>query len=78
MTLLAYPNRGQSVSQSVSPESADKSFDGSYTQNPLPFYLAGDDAFPLENNIMKPYSQRNLSDEKKDLQLQAFQSTTDQ
>ena len=60
------------------PESADKSFDGSYTQNPLPFYLAGDDAFPLENNIMKPYSQRNLSDEKKDLQVQAFQSTTDQ
>ena len=47
------------------PESADKSLDGSYTQNPLPFYLAGDDAFPLENNIMKPYSQRNLSDEKR-------------
>ena len=46
------------------PESTDKSFSDSYTQKPVPFYLAGDDAFPLENNIMKPYSQRNLSEEK--------------
>ena len=46
-------------------ESTDKSFDGSYTTKPVPFYLAGDDAFPLENNIMKPYSQRNLSEEKR-------------
>lgn len=47
------------------PESTDKSFDGSYTNKPVSFYLAGDDAFPLENNIMKPYSQRNLSEEKR-------------
>ena len=46
------------------PESTDKSFDGSYTNKPVSFYLARDDAFPLENNIMKPYSQRNLSEEK--------------
>ena len=31
----------------------------------IPYYLAGDDAFPLENNIMKPYSQRHLSEEKR-------------
>lgn len=47
------------------PESTDKSFDGSYTNKPVSFYLAGDDAFPLENYIMKPYSQRNLSEEKR-------------
>ena len=47
------------------PESTDKSFYGRYTNKPVPFYLAGDDAFPLENNIMKPYSQRNLSEEKR-------------
>ena len=47
------------------PESTDKSFYGSYTNKPVPFYLARDDAFSLENNIMKPYSQRNLSEEKR-------------
>ena len=47
------------------PDLTDKSFGGSYINMPVPFYLAGDDAFPLENNIMKPYSQRNLSEEKR-------------
>ena len=47
------------------PESIEESFDGSYTKKPVSFYLAGDDAFPPENNIMKPYLQRNLSEEKR-------------
>ena len=47
------------------PQSADRSFDGSYSDEPVAYYFAGDDAFPLEVNIMKPYSQRNLSEEKR-------------
>lgn len=47
------------------PESTDKSFYGSYTNKQVPFYLAGDDAFPLENDMIMTYSQRNLSEEKR-------------
>ena len=31
---------------------------------PIPFYIAGDDAFPLETFVMKPFSQRGLTDER--------------
>lgn len=31
----------------------------------MPFYLLADDAFGLSNNILRPYSKRNLSYEKK-------------
>ena len=31
----------------------------------LPFVVVGDDAFPLKNYLMKPYSQHHLSREKR-------------
>ena len=31
----------------------------------MPYFLAGDEAFPLDSHIMKPYPQRNLSEEKR-------------
>ena len=34
-------------------------------QDELPFVFVGDDAFPLNANIMKPYAQRNLDDRKR-------------
>ena len=43
---------------SLLPQSWDQSFQG--FNEPIPYYFAGDDAFPLDINIMKPYSQRNL------------------
>ena len=34
-------------------------------ENPvLPYVIVGDDAFPLKENIMKPYAQNNLNLEK--------------
>lgn len=33
------------------------------TSDPVPYVLVGDDAFPLLDNIMKPYSHANLSKE---------------
>ena len=50
---------------SLLPKSLDQSFEGFDFSVPIPYYFAGDDAFPLEANIMKPYSQRNLSEEKR-------------
>ena len=32
---------------------------------PIPYFFAGDDAFPLETNIMKPFAQRGLSEERR-------------
>ena len=32
---------------------------------PIPYYLVADEAFPLTENIMKPYPQRGLSKEKR-------------
>ena len=32
---------------------------------PIPFMSVADDAFPLSENIMKPYPQRNLDDVKR-------------
>ena len=32
---------------------------------PVPYFLAGDDAFSLEPNVMKPFAQRALTDEKR-------------
>ena len=32
---------------------------------PVPYFLAGDDAFSLEPNVMKPFAQRALIDEKR-------------
>ena len=49
---------------SLLPQSLDQSFEGFNFREPIPYYFARDDAFPLEANIMKPYSQRNLSEEK--------------
>ena len=49
---------------SLLPQSLDQSFEGFSFREPIPYYFARDDAFPLEANIMKPYSQRNLSEEK--------------
>ena len=48
---------------SLLPQSWDQSFQG--FNEPIPYYFAGDDAFPLDINIMKPYSQRNLTEEKR-------------
>lgn len=31
----------------------------------LPFYIVGDDAFPLRTDLMKPFSKRNLTDEER-------------
>lgn len=49
----------------ILPQPMDLSFGRSHFSAPIPYYLAGDDAFPLETNVMKPYSQRNLSEEKR-------------
>lgn len=47
------------------PQSHDPAFcDSSYAQ-PIPYYFAGDDAFALESFMMKPYGQKNLSEEKR-------------
>ena len=35
------------------------------TRFPVPYFLAGDDAFSLEPNVMKPFAQRALTDEKR-------------
>ncbi|XP_028394491.1 uncharacterized protein LOC114518686 [Dendronephthya gigantea] len=32
---------------------------------PIPYFFAGDDAFPLETNVMKPFAQRGLSEERR-------------
>ena len=33
--------------------------------HPVPFFAVGDDAFPLRNNLMKPYPLRNLSSDQR-------------
>lgn len=50
---------------SLLPQSLDQSFEEVESTEPVPYFIAGDDAFPLEQNIMKPYSQRNLSEERR-------------
>lgn len=50
---------------SLLPQSLDHSFEGVACAEPMPYFLAGDEAFSLEANIMKPYPQRNLSEEKR-------------
>lgn len=35
------------------------------TDRPMPFFFIGDGAFPLTTHIMKPFGQRNLTDEKR-------------
>lgn len=35
------------------------------TDRPMPFFFIGDGAFPLSRHIMKPFGQRNLTDEKR-------------
>jgi hypothetical protein len=47
------------------PQSSDAAFDSSYFKQPVPYFFAGDDAFSLESFMMKPYGQRNLSEEKR-------------
>lgn len=47
------------------PQSQDDVWNSSSCSEPVPYYFVGDDAFPLEVNIMKPYPQRNLSEEKR-------------
>jgi hypothetical protein len=32
---------------------------------PIPYFFAGDDAFPLETSVMKPFAQRGLSEERR-------------
>jgi hypothetical protein len=32
---------------------------------PIPYFFAGDDAFPLETSVMKPFAQRVLSEERR-------------
>ena len=48
---------------SILPQSLDQSFHG--FNEPIPYYFAGDDAFPLDEHIMKLYSQRNLTEDKR-------------
>jgi len=43
----------------------DEMIEENSCDHPISYYLAGDDAFPLEENIMKPYSQRKLTEEKR-------------
>lgn len=35
------------------------------TDRQIPYFFIGDGAFPLQRHIMKPYAQRDLSDEKR-------------
>ena len=32
---------------------------------PLPFFIVADDAFPLKDNVMKPYPRRGLSEKQR-------------
>jgi hypothetical protein len=32
---------------------------------PIPYFFAGDDAFPLETSVMKPFAQQGLSEERR-------------
>lgn len=48
---------------SILPTSWDQLFQK--FNEPIPFFFAGDNAFPLDVNIMKLYSQRNLPEEKR-------------
>ena len=36
-----------------------------WTGPPLPYTILADEAFPLKENIMRPYARRQLTDEKK-------------
>lgn len=36
-----------------------------HMDDPMPFFFVADDAFPLQNHIMKPYPQRHLSVEER-------------
>lgn len=46
------------------PSASQPSFDPD-SDIPIPYFFAGDEAFPLEANVMKPFAQRGLSDERR-------------
>jgi len=48
--------------------------DNNETNENLNFVFLADDAFPLQEHILKPFPQRNLSKEKRNFQLQIFTS----
>ena len=43
---------------------------------PIPYVLVADNAFPLGRHCMKPFPQSNLSDRKKNFQLEIIQNET--
>ena len=47
------------------PYNNDPSWYGNQCIDPVPFVFVGDDAFPLDEHIMKPYPQRNLDERKR-------------
>lgn len=47
------------------PQSSDAAYDNEYFKQPMPYFFAGDDAFAIESFMMKPYGQKNLSEEKR-------------
>ena len=50
---------------SVLPLPADADFLDDTINQPVPYFFVGDDAFSLEANMMKPYSQRNLTEDQR-------------
>ncbi len=44
---------------------SDSALPGRHPSNKSPFVILGDDAFPLKTYLMKPFSAKNLSDEKR-------------
>ena len=48
---------------------------GEDEEEPMPYFIVGDNAFPMNKFLQKPYPQRRADKKKEKLQLQAEQST---
>ena len=46
------------------PKSNDPAWMHDHSEEPVPYVFVADEAFPLGNHYMKPYSQRNLTERK--------------